>query len=243
MLKVTELRKIYSAQGIKGFGSANRETFNADIHAAHELALLSEASRESAKQVKPVAPKAPKAPKAGLCEDCGRKVGKSGHPTLCTPCHDYAGWQNTHADGSHSELAEMIESGAEEFLADFQKAEREIMGECPVCHPALDPRTAKANGRSRMGMVIIAKGSEIHKSETFRAAAKAAGWSVEILGSVITEEEDGEEIERYVAIASRDGDVIELAWNGRAYDYPGSSAHLGDRSRKVRNLKEALRLL
>lgn len=216
MLNVQDLRKIFSAQGVKGFGSANRAKFTEVIEAAHAEALELNAALAPA----PVA--APAAPKKGICEDCGRKVGKSGHPTLCEICLDYAGWENTHQDGHDGE-------------------DTETMAACPVCHPELDARTAKPTGRSRMGMVIVAKGTEIHKSATFKTAAEAAGWSVNILGSVVADEE----VERYVAIATKDGKTIELAWNGRAYDYHASSAvlALNGKARKVRNLKEALRLL
>jgi hypothetical protein len=54
---------------------------------------------------------------------------------------------------------------------------------------------------------------------------------------------------RFYATATRksgtnsDADSISLAWDGRAYDYPESSAVIGGKSRKIRNLKEALRVL
>jgi hypothetical protein len=48
---------------------------------------------------------------------------------------------------------------------------------------------------------------------------------------------------RYYATATRGDEAIALAWDGRAFDYPASSAHFGGKARKVRNLKEALRLL
>lgn len=217
MSNVQDLRKTYSAQGIKGFSSANRAAFTADFLAAWDAAITEDAARKPV--VAPVAPVA----KKGTCEDCGRKVGKSGHPTLCSPCFDYAGWENTHNDSNH------------------QNGEGEDAEICPVCHPELDPRTAVKPGRSRMGMVIVAKGTEIHKSATFKAAAEAAGWTVNVLGYVTEDEDD--ETERYVATATKGDNVIELAWYGRAYDYPASSAKFNGRSRKVRNLKEALRLI
>lgn len=222
-MNVTDLRKAFTAQGIKGFSSANRATFNAAIEAAELAAYAEKAEREAA--AKPVATAAPKAPKKGICEDCGRKVGKSGHPTLCEPCYDYAGWENTHQDGHDDDEA--------------------TAAACPVCHPELDPRTARKTGRSRAGMVIIAKGTEIHKSATFKAAAEAAGWAVRITVTVETVEEDGEEfeLEKHTAIATKGDDTMTMVWNGRAYDYPASSMTKGGKGRKVRNLKEALRLI
>jgi hypothetical protein len=218
MITVTELRKTFTSQGIKGAGKWKREDFTSTIIAA-EFAAYAEAETR-----KPVAE-----PKKGTCEDCGRKVGKSGHPTLCTPCWDYAGWENTHSDAGHATFIESGEAVTRDLAVEI--------AECPVCHPELDPRkpVAKREGRSRAGMVIVAKGSEIHKSQVFRAAAEAAGWTVTVLGD--------DETGRYYADAHRGAEAIQLAWEGRAYDYSASSARINGKDRKVRNLKEALRLL
>lgn len=220
-MTAVELRKLGAANGIKGASKGKK----ADLVAAIAAIRIAEAEELARKEREAAAAAAPAAPKKGICEDCGRRVGKSGHPTLCTACYDYAGWENTHSDSGHEGNPEAEDA--------------EI---CPVCHPELDPRKAVKPGRSRAGMVIVAKGTELHKSETFRVAAEAAGWTVTILGYVNLAE-DGEEQERYVATATKDGDTIELAWNGRAYDYPSSSANFGGKGRKVRNLKEALRLI
>jgi len=176
------------------------------------MKLVDAAKAEAAKQAetKP-------APRRGGCEDCGRRVNKNVHPDICEVCYDYAGWENTHQDG---------DKGPEGHEA------------CPICHPELDKRFTRREGRSRAGMEIVAKGTEIHKSETFKAAAEAAGWTVEIH----TETYEGGNTRHY-ADATKDGNAIQLAWEGRAYDYPASSARIGGKDRKVRNLKEALRLL
>lgn len=105
---------------------------------------------------------------------------------------------------------------------------------------------SKVVGKSRAGMVIIAKGSEFHKSATFKAAAEAEGWDVTItvtLDEENVDEETGEPIEKHTAVATRDGDEITLVWNGKAYDYPASGAVLDGKARKVRNMKEGLRFL
>jgi hypothetical protein len=264
MTNIQDLRKIYSAQGIKGFSSANRAAFNADIEAAHELALLSEASRESAKQVKPksladvaenvVVIEAAPAPakKSNKCGICGLRKNYSGagekaprSSEMCNPCFAEGGWENTHSDHNHNTIAEIIEHAGHDQLSDSDKAEVEFMAECWICHPELNLAKAEPKaGRSRAGMVIVAKGSEIHKSETFRVAAESAGWSVTMLRETYELEENAEgEGTRYYATARRGNDWISLAWDGRAYDYPGSSSEFGGKARKVRNLKEALRLL
>jgi hypothetical protein len=64
------------------------------------------------------------------CEDCGRKVNNSIHPTLCQACYDYAGWENTHSDDAH---------GTDNFTG--VPTDTDI---CPVCHPELAPTAPKA---------------------------------------------------------------------------------------------------
>jgi hypothetical protein len=213
MITVTALRKTFTEQGIKGASKWKREDFDSAIIAAEFAAYAEDAER------KPVA----EPTKRGVCTECGAKEDfrASG---LCKPCREYGEWENTHSDEAHGERTE--QNGAD-------------TADCPVCHPELDPRKARkatATGRSRAGMVIVAKGSEVHKSQVFRAAAEAAGWTVTVQGG---DEETG----RYYADAHKGAEAIQLAWEGRAYDYSASSARINGKDRKVRNLKEALRLL
>ena len=223
-----ELRKAAAELGIKGASKGRKADLIAEImklvEAAKEAAQVAELQKIAKAPIKKTTGK-------GTCEDCSRKVNKKIHPDLCPVCYDYAGWENTHNDAGHEALADSMDS-----------AEAEETTDCPVCHPELDRRKVKATGRSRAGMVIVAKGTEVHKSETFRVAAEAAGWRVSIH---VEDYSDGSEegATRHYADAHRDGEAIQLAWDGRAYDYPSSSARIGGKDRKVRNLKEALRLL
>ncbi len=59
----------------------------------------------------------------------------------------------------------------------------------------------------------------------------------------ISTEDDGKEGQRLRALATKGEGTISLAWEGRAYSYPNSEAFLNGKARKVRNLKEALRLI
>lgn len=229
-MNVTDLRKAFSAQGIKGFGSANRATFTAAIEAAEVEAYAEDAARTPA----PVA--AAPAAKKGLCNICGKRRNYTGPgdkapraSDMCNPCFEEGGWENTHSDAAHSEID--LENLTEEQAL-------EVRG-CWICYPELNLAQAEPKtGRSRAGMVIVAKGTEIHKSVTFKEAAEAAGWSV-----VITTTVDADENERHTAAAKKGDDLIVMKWSGRAYDYPASNAILRGKARKVRNLKEALRLL
>lgn len=211
-----ELRKAAAELGIKGASKGRKADLIREI-----MILVDAAKAEAAAKVE--SPKA--ATRKGSCEDCGRKVVNSIHSTLCPVCYDYAGWENTHSDSGHG---------------DHAGAPSEEMADCPVCRPELDKRFSRREGRSRAGMEIVAKGTEVHKSNTFKVAAEAKGWIVKVMDT--HEGTEGEDA-RYVATATKDGDTIELSWNGRAYDYPNSGATLNGKARKVRNLKEALRLL
>jgi hypothetical protein len=216
MLNVTELRKIFTVQGVKGSSKWKREDFNSAIIAAEFAAYAEVETRETLVKVTET--------KRGFCTECGRKEDFQASG-LCTACREYAEWENSHSDEGHED---------DTVLADG----------CAVCHPELDPRKPRREGRSRAGMVIVAKGTEIHKSLLFKREAEAIGWTVEISKETYELAADAEgEGTRHYATATRGTDSISLAWDGRAYDYPASSARLAGKDRKVRNLKEALRLI
>jgi hypothetical protein len=224
MITVTNLRKIFTEQGVKGAGKWNREIFDSLISQAWDAAIQEDAAR------KPVAlvAETPAKPAQGKCTECGRNEDFRGSG-LCEADRTHGEWENAHADEAHNTPDET--SGVD-------------TADCWICHPELDGRKSKRAGRSRAGMVIIAKGTEIHKSETFRAAADSAGWTVTMMSETYDLGEDAEgEGTRYYATATRGDDSISLAWDGRAYDYPMSSAVIGGKARKIRNLKEALRVL
>jgi hypothetical protein len=214
-----ELRKLGATMKIKGASKGKK----ADLVAAISKIRIAE-MEEAAKKAKPAA-----APKRGICTDCGRKEDFRGSE-LCGPCREYAEDENMHSDEGH----EVVDG----------KPVGENAETCRVCRPELDTRKARREGRSRAGMVIVAKGSEVHKSLLFKRDAEAKGWTVEISKETYELAADATgEGTRHYADATRGNDSIQLAWDGRAYDYPNSSAKINGKDRKVRNLKEALRIL
>jgi rubrerythrin len=227
-----ELRKTAAELGIKGASKGRKADLIAAIMELVDTAKAEKELEEEAKAAQEALAEEVPAParKKGICIDCGkRRISKYIlGPELCDICYDYGGWENTHSDENH------------EAVLDSTSEETENMKECPVCHSELDKRYVFKAGRSRAGMVIVAKGTEVHKSATFKTAAEAAGWTVKVMDTF--EAVEGNEA-RYVAIATRGNDTIELSWNGRAYDYPNSGATIKGKARKVRNLKEALRIL
>jgi hypothetical protein len=236
MITVTNLRKIFTEQGIKGASKWKREDFESAIIAAEFAAIAEDAAR------KPVVAEVAK----GMCIICGVRKGMSAKTRReqglgkdfsdqCLPCYTEGGWENAHSDSAHDamNLAALTEEQAVEVHG------------CWICYPELnEAKMAPRTGRSRLGMEIVAKGTEIHKSQTFKVAAEAAGWTVTMMSETYELDEDATgEGTRYYATATRGESHISLAWDGRAYDYPASGASFNGKARKVRNLKEALRLL
>lgn len=236
-LTAVELRKLGGQVGIKGASKGKRGDLLSDLSIIRNAQQdMIDAQRKAAEKAKSQA--APKAePKK--CNVCGKrrpasKGNRNGTPAngICTPCYEEGGWENTHNDAGHGDL---------DLNALTDEQAEEVHG-CWICYPELNEAQREPRaGRSRAGMVIIAKGTEIHKSATFREAAEKLGWTVTVQEQTY---DDGDALNtRYYANAHKGQDAIQLAWDGRAYDYPGSSARLAGKDRKVRNLKEALRFL
>jgi hypothetical protein len=214
VLTAVELRKLGSAAGIKGAAKGKKADL---LIALGEIQTAQRAEKEAVAE--------PVKVRKGSCNVCGQRRAARDLNGQCNPCYEEGAWKNEHQDRSH-------EDGATDDA-------------CWICHPELNEakRPVRA-GRSRAGMVIVAKGTEVHKSETFRVAAVAAGWKVTIQTETYELEDDATgEGTRHYAYAVKGNDGIALAWDGKAYDYPASSAKLAGKDRKVRNLKEALRLL
>jgi hypothetical protein len=232
LLSAVELRKFAAKAGVKGASKGKK----AELIAALEVIEASqlEAARIEIEAAKAAAAPAPaktvKAPK--LCSICNKrrpssKNGKS-YADQCDPCHQEGGWENTHSDGGHDAILEIGE-------ADRTDAQAEEIDGCWICFPELNEakkeRTVRT-GVNRQGQVVVAKGD---KAEVFRAAAEAAGYDVKV---------DTETSFGYVtASAAKDGKLIELVWFADAYLYGASFVEVAGKRRKIRNLKEALRLI
>jgi 5-methylcytosine-specific restriction endonuclease McrA len=197
-------------------------------------AKLMERTLEIEKEQAPAAPvETPAAPKASksrkICSICKtRPVGTGVHSGYedksfckeqgyCLPCGD---------EGQH-EISH--DNGHEGIPTD----------ECWLCHPELNrakdtyvPRKATT---SKLGMVILAKGTYVHKSEMVKAAIEKLGGSVKITGGGETG------LTRLVGKLTVDGAewTIIAEWTGNAFHYAGSSLNGG----KFRNVKELFREL
>lgn len=215
----TELREFAKTIGVKRAANDTKATLTEKVLATmkakqaerEEIAAMK--SKAKIRTMVETAARAPKAKKACSQQPCIRKVTEN---DMCGPHNEEGLWENTHNDEQHGDHeADTIDDPA-----------------CWICHPELNEATAPARkGTSKAGMVILAKGTHVHKSELVRKEIEKAGGFIQGLhtrGDVTT-----------LDATTADGIVITARWNGDAFDYAGAA--WGDR--KYRNVKELVRLL
>ena len=161
---------------------------------------------------------------------------------LCIPCYDFGGWENTHSDNAH----ESIKNGGAD-AAEFSGGQESIdsitaeMKHCWVCHPELDESAetyVPRAGTSRKGIVLNVKNGQTG-AEKAREVREILKNRKGIATSVSTARRG--EVNLTISSATF---KIELAWNNKGqYLYPSTSYVANGRSRKVRNVSEALRLI
>ena len=200
-----------------------------------------------------------------ICNICNtRPVDKNaGIQDACVPCYEEGGWENAHSDGAHDSLTKLAEdaktAGAVELrklapkagiknAGQHKSAELRVMilkaieeeqAGCWICFPELneaqmEPKVRATGERaSRKGQIInvpLRAPGEI-KAGVVVKAAPAATVHVAKNGSATLNLEIG-------------GLKLRLAWDAEGcYDYMASSATIMGKSRKVRNVAEALRLI
>jgi len=240
------LRKLARELGIKGMSSAR----GGDLRTAIKQARTAEQQRLDAEQAEQDAVKAelaPAKPKSTpkMCNVCGKRrpytggagTEKAPHGSgMCNYCAEEGGWENTHSDANHEAiLAEVEDKGSADELSEKDRAEYEqFMADCWICHPEKNLATRERNsatGVNRQGQVVVAKGDKV---KVFKEAAEAAGYQVA---------HDDTSYGYDTLTASNGTKVIEIVWFNGAYLYGPSFIEQGDKRRKVRNLKEALRLI
>lgn len=235
LLGAVELRKFAAKAGVKGASKGKKADLIAALEVIEAEQLKAAEDEAAAAKAAAEAAKTADQPVKGKCNVCGTRRAARDTNGQCAPCFEEGGWENTHNDAGHAEfnLAALTEEQAEEVFG------------CWICYPELNKATRPARkGVSRVGQVIVAKGTEIHKSLLFKTEAEKAGWTVTI--QTETYELPGDatgEGTRHYATATKGESHISLAWDGRKYDYPESGASFNGKARKVRNLKEALRLI
>jgi hypothetical protein len=162
----------------------------------------------------------------------------------CTPCSTLADHENTHSDQAHDEIARADAAGekltrkgwnfkTQKAMDEWLASEREIMAECWVCKPELDETQkpyVQRKGVSRVGQTQIVPGraaGEI-KAEAVRVALAEIGWTATV------------SFRKGVTTLAIPSASFRLQWDIRGCYLYGPSV-FGDR--KIRNAKEAVRLL
>lgn len=180
--------------------------------------------------------------KGQMCAVCGtrrkdnRTQGRDS--TMCRPCYDFAGWENTHVDEGHAGIAD----GSTKVDNMVELAEIEAtMKICPVCAGA-DP--AKTKPKSRAPKKAPTKpntskpvdGIDHPKAAKFAGAAKDNGWKV---GSFETRKGIST-----LVVTAAGGEWIEISWEGNRCCNTGTT-HKGTdgKVRHVRNASAARQIL
>lgn len=180
--------------------------------------------------------------KGQMCAVCGnrRKDNKTQgrDSTMCRPCYDYAGWENTHADEGHEGIGDGSTTVRNTKAI---KAIRLTMKACPVC-AGNDP--AKTAPKSRAAKKAPTPpnnakpvdGIDHPKAAKFAGAAKEAGWKVGSFGTA-------KGISTLV-VTARGGEYIEISWDGPRCLNTGTM-HKGTdgKLRHVRNASAARKIL
>lgn len=179
--------------------------------------------------------KAPTLRVAKRCQVCDKRpidrktAGKDS--TLCGPCFEYAGWENTHSDNGHEGQGD-LPSAPQELL--------EEMAVCPVCQgddPADKP--VKANG-SKPGRKVskpVARKPGQSKGEKFAEIAKANGWKPR---RELTENGHLETVTAHAA----GGEWVQIQWRDGSCLNTGTTHRGTDgKVRKVRNASAARQIL
>jgi hypothetical protein len=242
-MKTVELRKLAGQMGIKGMSSARKEqllpVITAKVDADHAEALALNT------------PAAPAKPKGKRCEICGtRPVGKearkAGHNGYCDPCFEEAGHENQHSDDAHDEISNGAD--VEEFTGGQETVDRirKEMKACWICHPELNkasetyvPRAGVARKGQKLHVTLRASG-ETKANETIAQLPEGTEVAVstsKASGTVLT-----------IKLAEK---TLTLVWDAAGrYSYPNSVLSLltrgdaakGTKTRKIRNVSEALRI-
>jgi hypothetical protein len=155
---------------------------------------------------KAIAENKPAKKTAKRCQVCSKRPidrkTQGRDSTMCGPCFDYAGWENTHSDNAH----EAYRNGSNDpfYLATAIQNE---LNECPVCQrndPANDKarKTSSPKAHTKTKPVKTEKGQS--KAQRFAADAKELGWKVRT-------ENDGKGLEIVTAHAAG-GEWIRIQW-------------------------------
>lgn len=200
-----------------------------------------------------------------ICNICNKRPvdSKAGISDACVPCYEEGAWENQHQDDSHDFLNGVAEAAKTAGAVELRRLARQAGIKNAGQHKSAELRAmvADAIGAETAGCWICDPGlneaqmedatiinfpRKSRKGQVINVPLRAPG---EIKAAVVVKAAPAAEVE-----VARDGSAtlqldldglkLHLAWDAEGcYDYAASSATLGGKSRKVRNVAEALRLI
>jgi hypothetical protein len=176
-----------------------------------------------------------------MCQVCSKRPvdrkTQGRDSTMCEPCFDYAGWENSHSDEGHGNIAKLRVSAKKATGDDKQRLADELaaleysVAECPVCqgnNPANDDVKTKVNGSKPGRKVAKPMATESKsfdaKAKAFAAIAKEAGWKSHVHNVSKTSAQ---------VIATLGTETISMVWDNGVYQYE-TSEYKNDKGRKAR---------
>jgi hypothetical protein len=217
-------------------GVENRKAFKKAVTEAAGAKKVGPTRFSAGTKSQQAAKSAPKRSGRKMCQICAKRpvdtktAGRDS--TMCEPCYEYAGWENTHSDDGHEGTAPIDPDDLAAWEA--EKAN------CPVCQgndPANKParKNGSKPGRSVTKPMTTESKSFDAKAKAFAAVAKAAGWSAKIHKISANSAQ---------VIATSHGETISMVWDHGAYQYDVSEHKDADGHKaKIRNASAARKML
>jgi hypothetical protein len=211
---------------LRADGVENKEAFHKAVKDAETTAKATKAAKSTRK---------PKLRVATRCAVCQRRPvdrkTQGRDSTMCEPCYDYAGWENTHSDNGH------------EGQGDLPTTPKELLEEmaiCPVCqgeNPANEPARKTAQPKAHDKSKPAARKPGQTKGERFAEDAKANGWKVR------REVDEKGHLEIVTAHAAG-GEWLKIQWRDGSCLNTGTTHKRPDgKVVKVRNASAARKIL
>jgi hypothetical protein len=188
-----------------------------------------------------------KSTRCSICEKrpVGNEAKMGGHADYCNACFEEASWENTHTDQGHETCPtlEEINDPSAEWTSENDKQDaldvRAEMADCWICNPELNEAQKEyreRQGSSRVGMTIHVS---IRAAGVTKAEETAAQLDESYEAKISKPTKRNGQTTKLTFVSTIQ--TFILSWDARGRFVTGSVTENG-KTRKVRNVSEALRL-